>query len=69
MVGKLVLKMGKMVQAWVILYKAVVQLVLLCRSESWVLTGEMVKLLEGFHHRVARMITGVIAQRTTGREW
>ena len=47
MVGKLVLKMGKMVQAWVILYKAVVQLVLLYSSEIWVVTGSILKVIEG----------------------
>ena len=29
----------------------------------------MLKVLEGFHHRVARIITGMALQRMTGREW
>ena len=56
-------------QARGILYKAVVQLVLLYESESWVVTGEMIKILESFHHQVARRITGMAAQRTIDGEW
>ena len=40
------------------LYKAVVQSILLYGSETWVLTAPMVKVLEGFHHKVLRQITG-----------
>ena len=39
------------------MYKAVYQSVLLYGSDSWVVTGEMLKFLEGFHHQVARRIT------------
>ena len=45
------------------LYKSVVQLVLLYWSESWVVTGSMLKLLEGFHHRVVRSIMGITERR------
>ena len=43
MVGKVVTKTGAMVQEWVSLYKVAVQLVLLYRSESWLVTGAMLK--------------------------
>ena len=33
------------------MYKAVAQLVLLYGRESWVVTGEMIKVLTAFHHR------------------
>ena len=39
-------------------YKAIVQTVLLYGSETWVLTSSMLKVLEGFHNRVARRIAG-----------
>lgn len=39
-------------------YKAVVQSVLLYGSESWNLSSSMLKLLEGFHHQVARRLSG-----------
>ena len=57
-----------MVRAWGMLYKAVVQLVLLYVSESWVVMGPMLKVLEDFYHQVAINITGMTAQPTTGRE-
>jgi len=39
-------------------YKAVVQSVLLYSSETWVVTPAVLKVLEGFHHRVARQLLG-----------
>ena len=38
-------------------------------SDIWVATGEMLKVLEGFHHRKARSITGMKATLGEGREW
>ena len=35
------------------MYKAVVQSVLSYGSKIWMVTGEMLKVLEGFHHRSA----------------
>ena len=49
------------------MYKAVKQSVILYGSESWVVTGEMIKLLEGFHHWVARRIIGI--KKIVGRAW
>jgi hypothetical protein len=49
-------------------YKAVVQTVLLCGCESWVITPRMMKVLEGFHHRVARRLSGKMARLEQG-EW
>ena len=56
-------------KAWGMLYNAVVQLVLLYRSESWVVTGSMIEVLEGFHHWAARRITGMTVRRTTSGGW
>ena len=69
MVGKVAQKIGEMVRMRVMLYKSVLQSVLPYESESWVVTGAMLKVLEVFHHRVARIITGMALQRMTGREW
>ena len=41
---------------------------ILYRSESWVVTGEMLKVLDGFHHRMAQRITRITAKRGTGEE-
>ena len=48
--GKVVLKKGATVSAWGMLYKAVAKYVFLYGSESWAMTGEMIKVLERFHH-------------------
>ena len=50
MAGKVVLKTGEMVRARGIMYKAVVQSMLLHRSESWMVTGAILKVIEGFNH-------------------
>ena len=47
-----------MVRAREMLYKAVVQTVLLHGSKSWLVKGEILKVLEIFHHQVARWIAG-----------
>ena len=55
-------------QARGMMYKAVAQSVLLYESKIWVVMGDMLKVLEGFHHRAARRITGMTATHGTGRE-
>ena len=69
MVGKVVLKTKEMVRVKIILYKVVVQLVLLYGSESWVVTMEIIKVLEVFHHWLKRRILGMTAQSTTKGDW
>ena len=56
-------------RAHVIMFKAVSQSGILYGSDSWVVKGAMLKVLEGFHHREARRITGMMATRGAGREW
>ena len=51
------------------LYKAVVKTLLLYGRENWVVTGENLKVLEGFHNQVARMITGKTSQSMVEGEW
>ena len=36
-------------------------MVLLYGCESWVVTGAIMKVLEGFHHRVAQRLAGLTA--------
>ena len=47
---------GTTVQAQEMMYKALVQTVFLYRSDSWLVTDAMLKLLEKFHHRFSRRI-------------
>ena len=56
---KVVTNTGAIVRVWVIIHKAVVQLVLLYGSKILVVTGVVLKLLEVFHHQVAIRITGM----------
>ena len=51
------------------MYKAVVQAVIIYGSEICVVTDVMVTFLEGFHHRIARQITGMMARGGKGGEW
>ena len=37
--------------------------------EIWVMTGEILKVLEGFHHRAFRRIKGMTTKRVAGGEW
>lgn len=52
-------------------YKAIVQSVLLYGSETWVINPSMLRVLEGFHHRVARRLTGRTARyvHQGGGQW
>ena len=61
-------KTGEEVQVQGMLYRSVLKSVLLYESKIWVLIGAMIKLLEGFHNRVARIITWMTAWRTTSGE-
>ena len=64
MVAKVLMSMGEMVQAQAMLYKDLFQTLLLYGRESLVVTGEMLKNLERFHHRLAKRNSGKMARRT-----
>ena len=49
-------------------YKAIVQSVLLYGSETWVWTDSMRLTLQGFHHKVARRLSGLMPRLVNG-EW
>ena len=51
------------------IYLEMVQLVLLYVSETWVLTPCMQRVLGGFHHRVACMLTVRKTQKVRDRGW
>ena len=51
------------------IYLAVGKLVLLYGSETWVLTLRMQRVLDGFHHRVARRQMGRQQQKGRGIGW
>ena len=59
------------VKARSMVYKAVVQEVLLYGRKIWVVTDAMMKLMEGFHRRISIYIMGMTARRGTSgdREW
>ena len=68
MVAEVLTRTVAILRLRVMLYKAVVQKVLLCEREreSWVVTGAMLKLLVGFHHRVVIWIAGNTDRSTVG---
>ena len=69
MIARVPAKTGATVRARGTMYKAVAQSVLLYGSESWVVMGEMLKVLEGFHHQAARRIMGTTETHVAGGEW
>ena len=66
MIARVLESTGTIVRDQGAMYKAVAQLVILYGSESWVVTGEMLKILPAFHHRAAQRITGMTAKCATG---
>ena len=62
-------KTGETVQYRGILYKSVAHTAILYGSYSWVVMGEMLKVLEELHHILARRIAGMTDWRAEDREW
>ena len=62
MISRVLTKTGAMVWDRRIIYKSVVQSVMLYVSESWVVMGGMLKFLEVFFHQAARRITGMMGK-------
>ena len=61
-------KTGAPIKAHAMMYKELVQAVLLYRSESWVDTDAMMKVLDIFHHRISGRIVGMTEWRGNERE-
>ena len=55
--------------AWGAIYKAILHSVLLYGRKSWAVTGDILKVLEGFHNWLERQLTGMTVRRTTRGEW
>ena len=51
------------------MYKALDQLVLFYGSNFWMLMGEMLTVMEGFHHRAAQRIMGLTEKCGAGGDW
>ena len=68
MKARVMAKAGVTVRAQGMMYKAVAQSVLIYVRKIWVVIGETLKVLEGFHHRSAREISGMTATHGAGRE-
>ena len=54
MVEKVMGVTGAPIKAWAMIYKALVQTVLLYGSEIWLVTDSMMIVIEGYHHKIAR---------------
>ena len=63
MVERVLERTGATVRAQGVIYKAVAHSVILYGDESWVVMGEMLKILEGFHHWAQRRITGMTKKK------
>ena len=50
-------------------YQAVVAVILLCGSKSWVLPPSALEVLKGFHVEVEQSMTGMRSQRPTVGPW
>ena len=63
MVKKVMGKTGVTIKAPKMMYKVVVQVVLMYGSEIWVVANEMMTVLEGLHHRISEQIAGMTERR------
>ena len=63
-ISKVMPKTGATARDHGMLYKAVTQTVLVYMIKSWVMMGDMLKVLEVLHHQVARRIVGMTAWHT-----
>ena len=69
MIVRVLINMGSAVRAHGMMYKAVAQSLLLYGSDIWVVTGEMISILESFHHHAARQIMDMTETCGAGEEW
>ena len=69
MIVRMLAKMVATEQSHVMMFKVVSQSVIPYVSKSLVVIGSMLKILEGFHHRAVRRITGMTATHGSGGEW
>ena len=60
MATKVLKKAGATVRAQAMMYNTVVCMVLIYRRKSWVVTEMIMKVLEGFHHKLSWRISGML---------
>ena len=51
------------------IFVAVVQAVLLCGSDMWVMTPRIVKAFDGFHNRVCHSLMGSQPRKGNDKRW
>ena len=66
MVKKVLGNTGAPIKAYAMMFKEVVQAVILYGRKIWVVTDEMMMVLEVSHHRTARQIVGMIERKGDG---
>ena len=69
MVAKVLGKTGVPINDRSMIYKAVVQGMLIYRGEIWVVMDMIMTVQKVLHHRIARYIEGIRAHRGGGGEW
>ena len=69
MVAKVLVKTGSLIKSWAMMYNAVSREVLLYGSEIWVVTDEIMTVLEVFHHMIYRWIMGMKSRKGDSGEW
>ena len=62
------MKTGATVRAHGIMQKTVAHTMLLYSNKSWLVMGEMLNILEGFHHQAERGITGMTVKSVADRK-
>ena len=63
MVAKVLGKTGVPIKSTVMMYKGVVQALLLYVKEIWLVTDSMMVMLEVFNHKIARRIVGMTSKK------
>ena len=68
MIVRVIERTGSTLRDWGEMNKTVAQSVLLYGSDSWVVTGYMLKILKEFNHPEAQRIAGMTEKWGSGRE-
>ena len=68
-VEKVLSKTGAPIKVRAMMYKTVVQEVLLYGREIWVVIGAMITLIEVFNHRISIQIVVITASNVYSKEW
>ena len=64
MAERVLVTAGATLREWAMIYKAVVHRVLLYIRKIWIVMDVMLKVLEGFHHRVDHRFAGMTYQKS-----